>query len=169
MSDPMVLKTQQWLNQTYGGKTGYGNNIAENGETGWTTIYALTRALQIGLGITSTANNFGPSTIAKFNARFPIGIQQQSLHDETESNIYGIIQGACWCKGYSTGANAITKHFYSGTGGAIKELKEDAGCSEVSSTVTLNVMKALLSMNQFKLTLAYGGVTYPPLGGYILP
>ncbi len=159
MSDPMVLKTQQWLNQTYGGKTGYGNNIAENGETGWTTIYALTRALQIELGITSTANNFGPSTIAKFNARFPIGIQQQSLHDETESNIYGIIQGACWCKGYSTGANAITKHFYSGTGGAIKELKEDAGCSEVSSTVTLNVMKALLSMNQFKLTLAYGGVS----------
>ncbi len=157
MSDPMVLKTQQWLNQTYGGKTGYGNNIAENGETGWTTIYALTRALQIELGITSTANNFGPSTITKFNARFPNGVQQQSSDDETESNIYGIIQGACWCKGYSTGASTITKHFYSGTGSAIKQLKGDAGCSDTSSTVTLNIMKALLSMNQFKLTIAYGG------------
>ena len=54
MADLMVLKTQQWLNKTYGGKTGYGSNINENGNTGWTTIYALTRALQIELGITST-------------------------------------------------------------------------------------------------------------------
>ena len=150
MADLMVLKTQQWLNKTYGGKTGYGSNINENGNTGWTTIYALTRALQIELGITSTANNFGPSTISKFNARFPNGIQQQAISDETESNIYGIIQGACWCKGYSTGAGDITKHFYSGTGSAIKQLKSDAGCTDTGSKVTLNVMKALLSMDQFK-------------------
>lgn len=150
MADQMVLRTQQWLNQTYGGKTGYGDNIPENGNTGWTTIYALIRALQIELGITATANNFGPSTISRFNSRFPNGVQQQSPDDETEDNIYGIIQGACWCKGYSTGASNITKHFYSGTGGAIKDLKEDAGCSDLTSTVTLNVMKALLSMDQFK-------------------
>ena len=150
MADLMVLKTQQWLNKTYGGKTGYGSRIPESGFTGWTTIYALTRALQIELGITSTANNFGPSTISKFNARFPNGIQQQSISDETESNIYAIIQGACWCKGYSTGAGDITKHFYSGTGSAINQLKTDAGCVDKSSTVTLNVMKALLSMDQFK-------------------
>lgn len=150
MSDPMVLKTQQWLNRNYSGRTGYGENIAENGNTGWTTIYALLRALQIELGITSTANNFGPSTIAKFNARFPNGVQQQNPDDETEDNIYGIIQGACWCKGYSTGASDITKHFYSGTGNAIKDLKKDAGCNDTSSTVTLNVMKALMFMDQFK-------------------
>ena len=149
--DQMVLRTQQWLNRTYGGKTGYGENISENGNTGWTTIYALTRALQIELGITATANNFGPSTISRFNARFPNGVQQQDANDETQDNIYGIIQGACWCKGYSTGASDITTNFYSGTGRAIKELKEDAGCSDSSSTVTLNVMKALLSMDQFKL------------------
>ena len=150
ITDAMVLKTQQWLNKTYEGKTGYGSRIPESGFTGWTTIYALTRALQIELGITSTANNFGPSTISKFNARFPNGIQQQAISDETESNIYGIIQGACWCKGYSTGAGDITKHFYSGTGSAIKQLKSDAGCTDTGSTVTLNVMKALLSMDQFK-------------------
>ena len=150
ITDAMVLKTQQWLNKTYEGKTGYGSRIPESGFTGWTTIYALTRALQIELGITSTANNFGPSTISKFNARFPNGIQQQSISDETESNIYAIIQGACWCKGYSTGAGDITKHFYSGTGSAINQLKTDAGCVDKSSTVTLNVMKALLSMDQFK-------------------
>lgn len=149
--DQMVLRTQQWLNRTYGGKTGYGENISENGNTGWTTIYALTRALQIELGITATANNFGPSTISRFNSRFPNGVKQQDPNDETQDNIYGIIQGACWCKGYSTGASDITTNFYSGTGRAIKELKEDAGCSDSSSTVTLNVMKALLSMDQFKL------------------
>lgn len=150
MSDPMVLKTQQWLNKTYSGKEGYGNNIPENGNTGWTTIYALLRAFQIELGIKSTANAFGPSTIAKFKERFPEGIKQQNPDDKTEDNIYGILQGACWCKGYSTGSNEITKNFYSGTGSAIAKLKTDAGCSEKSSTVTLNVMKALMSMDQFK-------------------
>lgn len=56
-----------------------------------------------------------------------------------------------FCKGYSTGSTDITCNFYSGTGNAIKKLKADAGCSDTSSNVTLNVMKALLSMDQFKL------------------
>lgn len=150
MSDEMVLKTQQWLNTTYRGKTGY-SEIPENGNTGWTTIYALLHALQIELGITATADNFGPSTISKFNARFPNGIQQQDYPSDYEDNIYGIIQGALWCKGYSTNASSITKHFYDGTGNAIKELKNDAGLTDNSSTVTLNVMKSLMSMDQFKL------------------
>lgn len=156
MADQMVLKTQQWLNQTYNGKTGY-IAVTENGNTGWNTIYALRRALQIELGITATSSNFGPSTTANFIARFPNGVIQQSPDDETESNIYAIIQGACWCKGYSTGASNITKHFYSGTGKAIKQLKTGAGCADKTSTVTLNVMKALLSMNQFVL-LSSGNV-----------
>ena len=66
-----------------------------------------------------------------------------------QTNIYGIIQCACWCKGYAADYNGITKHFYSETGNAIKELKNHAGCSDTSSTVTLNVMKALLSMDYF--------------------
>ena len=154
--DIMVLRTQQWLNATYSGKTGYTPlDLSEDsnikGKTGWTTIYALLEALQIELGITATSHNFGPTTTSKFNARFPNGVQQQAPDDETEDNIYGIIQGACWCKGYSTSSSNITKHFYSGTGNAIKKLKEDAGCSDTSSTVTLNVMKALMSMNQFEI------------------
>lgn len=44
--DVMVLKTQQYLNAIYGGNPDY-NVVAENGLTGWSTIYALTRALQI--------------------------------------------------------------------------------------------------------------------------
>lgn len=149
MSDAMVLKTQKWLNAMYGGDSRF-QKVTENGNTGWPTIYALRRALQIELGIQSTSNAFGPTTTAKFNARFPNGVVQQNASDDSGDNIYSIIQGALWCKGYSTGATGITTHFYSGTGNAIKKLKQDAGCSSSSSsTVTLNVMKALLSMDQF--------------------
>lgn len=149
MADEMVLKTQKWLNVTYGNDSRY-NIITENGNTGWSTVYALRRALQIELGITSTSNSFGPTTTAKFKERFPNGVQQQVDEDETESNVYAIIQGALWCKGYGTGTYAITKHFYGGTASAIKKLKNDAGCANAdSANVTLNLMKALLSMDYF--------------------
>ena len=61
MVDQMVLQTQQWLNNTYGNDSRF-NRVEENGQTGWATIYALTRALQIELGIQATADNFGPTS-----------------------------------------------------------------------------------------------------------
>lgn len=154
--DTMVLRTQQWLNETYNGRTGY-VSVSETGNTGWNTIYALRRALQIELGITATSSNFGPSTTARFKERFPNGVHQQSVDDETEDNIYGIIQGALWCKGYSTNASYITTHFYSGTGNGIKSMKSDAGMINPDSTVTLNIMKALLSMDYFVCSSYNGG------------
>ena len=117
--DQMVLKTQQWLNNTYRGRTGY-VEVSETGNTGWATISALMRAMQIEFGITATSSNFGPTTTSRFNSRFPNGIQQQADDAENEDNIYAIIQGALWCKGYSTGANEITRHFYGGTGRGIE-------------------------------------------------
>ncbi len=147
--DQMVLKTQQWLNNTYGGKTGY-VEVSETGNTGWATISALMRAMQIEFGITATSSNFGPTTTARFNSRFPNGIKQQADDADDEDNIYAIIQGALWCKGYSTGADRITKHFYGGTGRGIRQMKEDAGMINPDSTVTIEVMQALLSMRQFK-------------------
>lgn len=146
--DPYVLNVQKWVNENYKGKTGY-TEIPENGKTGWTTIYALLHALQIELGITATADNFGPSTISKFNEQYPNGVQQQDDNDTTQKNIYGIIQGGLLCKGYPIGANRPTCNFYNGTGTAIKNLKEDAGINASSSTVTLNIMKALMSMDSF--------------------
>lgn len=151
----MVLRTQQWLNRTYRGRTGFGS-VVEDGQTGWGTVNALIRALQIELGITATANNFGPGTQEKFRKRWPNGIRQQTKSATHTSNVYGIIQGALWCKGYSTGADDITKHFYAGTGSAVKELKLDIGIGG-DSTVDLGIMRALLSMQQFKLLKEYGG------------
>lgn len=154
--DEMVQKTQKFLNSMYGGNPLY-NKVNEDGVTGWETIYALTRAFQIELGLASTADSFGPATIKAFQAQFPQGIAQQETGAVETSNVYAIIQGALWCKGYSTGASGITLHFYGGTGNAIKSLKSDMGISSADSTVTLNVMKSLLSMDQFKVLLLSGG------------
>lgn len=157
MTDQMVLATQKWLNTTYGTHPEFKGPIPEDGRTGWGTINALIRALQIELGITQTANNFGPGTQSRFTARWPQGIHQQADGDKSTNNVYAIIQGALWCKGYSTG-NQISTHFYGGTGGAIKALKEDMGFGG-DSTVDLEIMKALLSMKQFVLLHRYGGTT----------
>ncbi|WP_100066032.1 glycoside hydrolase domain-containing protein [Miniphocaeibacter massiliensis] len=152
--DEMVLETQQWLNKTYGGDSRY-KKVSEDGFTGWNTINTLIIALQIELGIAQTAANFGTGTKNKFKEKYPNGIKEQSSTDKTTNNVYSIIQGALWCKGYSTGSH-ITGDFYSGTGNAIKELKSDMGLSG-DSTVTLEIMEALLSMNQFVLLTRYGG------------
>lgn len=156
--DVMVLATQKYLNENYGDKSGY-NVIDENGITGWTTIYALTRALQIEFGISVPADNFGNATTAAFNQRYPNGIKEQEAGAEETSRVYAIVQGALWCKGYSTGAGMITEHFYGGTGAAIKKLKQDAGFENPDSTITLNIMKALLSMDQFRVIYSQGGTS----------
>lgn len=157
--DLMVLKTQEWLNQKYGGKTGYveidlSDEAGIAGHTGWTTINALTRAFQIELGITQTANNFGPTTVRLFQEQFKNGITKPS--DENAvcgkyGGIYGIIQGALWCKGYPAHYGDITENFDSGTAAGIQKLKIDAGMATTDETITLNVMKALLSMTQYTL------------------
>lgn len=162
--DEMVYTTQQWLNKTYSDKHGYIeldlSNESIKGRTGWTTIYALTRAFQIELGIAEPASNFGPTTEARFKDRFPNGIHPAG-EDETD-NVYGIIQGALWCKGYSTGHYAETHgeldtHFDDSVENAIKQLKTDAGFLNPNGVVTLNVMKALLSMDYFVIGYGTGG------------
>lgn len=65
--DEMVLKTQEWLNRNYVTKYGY-TPIEENGHTGWSTIIALTTALQIELGISEPTGNFGPQTSSNFKS-----------------------------------------------------------------------------------------------------
>ncbi|AOZ72055.1 hypothetical protein BK816_01060 [Boudabousia tangfeifanii] len=154
MTDMMVLKTQQWLNKTYKGRYNFGS-VTEDGATGWETINALIRALQIELGITQTVNNFGPGTTSRFKSRWPSGIAQQAAGAKDTSNVYAIIQGALWCKGYSVGSAEITTHFYGGTGAAIKKMKADMGIGG-DSHVDVLTMKSLLSMDQFKLLVRHG-------------
>lgn len=57
----MVLKVQQWANKTYAGRNGY-ITISEDGQTGWGTIRALIRGLQLEIGIPDPTGSFGPAT-----------------------------------------------------------------------------------------------------------
>lgn len=152
MADEMVLATQKWLNKTYRHKPGFGS-VAETGKTGRATINGLIRALQIELGITATANNFGSGTQSRFKRQWPGGIKKTDEDD----NVHGIIQGALWCKGYPAEYGGITRKFTDNVANSVRTLKADIGLSDTSATVNLELMMALLSMKQFKLLSAYGG------------
>ena len=143
MVDQMVLQTQQWLNNTYGNDSRF-NRVEENGQTGWATIYALTRALQIELGIQATADNFGP-TSRELYGRDPL------RPGNTNSNKNSILQGALWCKGYNAGHSTLDGIFDEYVAEGVRQLKEDAGLVNPDAIVTTNFMAALLSMMQFKL------------------
>ncbi|OZG68809.1 MULTISPECIES: glycoside hydrolase domain-containing protein [Bifidobacterium] len=150
MADAMVLATQQWLNATYGGDPRY-NTITEDGFTGWQTIYALTRALQIELGIQNTADNFGPTSQALY-AQNPLQPASGT------SNKYAILQGALWCKGYNPEHyGTLDNHFDQPVADAVITMKEDAGKVSPDAVVSVNFMKALLSMNQFQIVTGSGG------------
>lgn len=111
--------------------------------------------MQHELGITSLSNNFGPSTSSLYSKN------QLSRKDGVTDKKYAILQFALWCKGYcpgynisynqSTGKVTINAVFDAEVEKAVIELKKDAGLTNPNGTVTLNVMKALMSMDSFKL------------------
>lgn len=118
IKDPMVYKTQEWLNDTYRDDYRF-TEVKLSGKIGWPTIHGLILALQIELGLQITSPNFGESTTFMFNGTYPEGIKQQSSNDTTTNNIYTIIQGVLWCKGYSTGwqyIDGVWKYFRIGSG-----------------------------------------------------
>ena len=95
--DQMLLKSQQWLNSNYSNRVGFGS-IPEDGISRRSTVYGCIRALQIELGITDVADNFGLGTITEFNNHYPNGIVEQEYPSNIESNVYGIVQCALWTK-----------------------------------------------------------------------
>ncbi|MFT8870378.1 glycoside hydrolase domain-containing protein [Liquorilactobacillus nagelii] len=140
--DQMVLETQQWLNKTYGGVSGFGS-VTEDGLTGWGTVYGLTRALQHELGITGLVNNFGPTSKQLFN-----NIASTIVVGYT-GNIAYIIQGGFWCKGITPGE--FDGKFSADTASAVTTMKTKAGLADTSSSVDGNFMAALLNMSSFDL------------------
>lgn len=157
--DDMVYLTQRWLNQEYGDVAGFGT-VTENGKTGWNVVYGLLRALQHELGITSLANSFGPTTTNLYSQNL------LSRQDGVIDRKYAILQGALWCKGYCPGYNLYEADdgtivfegvFDADVEEAVIELKTDAGFINPNGVVTVNVMKALMSMDTFKLLSSYGG------------
>ena len=147
--DQMVLKTQQWLNRTYGLKPGF-KRITEDGITGWGTMKALITALQFELNIPLPNGVFGPATTETYNEK--IKALSQNL-DAEKTNLNFIVQGALYCKGYNP--FEFNGSFTELTKQAIISLQSDAGLSNTDGSIDVVLMKSLLSMDAFKL-LNYG-------------
>ena len=142
--DQMVLMTQQWLNETYEGRTGW-TPIPETGVTGWTTVYALLHAFQIENGSTEPSDNIGPWTISKLQE---VGNLERD-DDANPTNLVKILQGTLWCKGYpADGMNGV---FGEQTEAGIKSLQEDIGLINPNGKTDLYLWYALFSMQQFVL------------------
>ncbi|PPH23166.1 hypothetical protein C5C31_08035 [Rathayibacter rathayi] len=146
MSDEWVLKSQQWVNSTYRGADGF-SPAPETGTSGWSTMFALTRALQIELGMSEHSDSFGSATLAALTSKYP------SITDgTTNKNIVALLQCALWCKGYWGGTQ--WKKLDQKTSSAIATLRTDMGFA-AAADVTPKIMKSLLTMDSY--VLASGG------------
>ena len=143
MSDPWVTNTQNWLNTTYGTKL-TGSLLTVDGQTGWNTMWSLTRALQTELGIPagSLSNTFGPTTTANLNAHGIVG------PFETNANIINILIGALYCKGYNAGNGELPGIWVPQTTSGVNQIQSDIGMPQ-SGVVTTKLFQAILTMDAY--------------------
>ncbi|MER5865328.1 glycoside hydrolase domain-containing protein [Kitasatospora sp. NPDC002040] len=148
MADEMVRRAQAFVNSTYGSRIGM--TVEEDGITGWSTMYALTRALQLELGITSLSNTFGPTTLSTLTTRYP----RLNSGNVPSANFCRIIQAGLYCKGYDGGG--LDGSYNSAVQAGVTGLKTDLGVIGLSpgSDLTPKVFKALLNMDAYVLVNA---------------
>ncbi|WP_433326142.1 glycoside hydrolase domain-containing protein [Spirillospora sp. CA-294931] len=143
MADEMVRRAQRFVNTVYGGRIGM--LVEEDGQTGWSTMYALTRALQYELGITPLSNNFGPTTLSALASKYP------TLNSSTmPTRDFGrIIESALYCKGYDGGD--IDGTYGPRVQEAMIKLKTDMGVQGLfpGSDLTPKVFKGMLNMDAY--------------------
>ena len=146
--DQQVLKAQKWVNATYRNVSGYAE-CSEDGYTGWRTMYALTRALQVELGITQLSDTFGPTTLQRLTALGAISATTPN------ANIRTIVEAALYCKGYSGGN--IDGSWSVATRTGLAAMLLDMGVftvprdSHTEPTVQPKVFKSLLTMDAYVL------------------
>ncbi|MFD5567254.1 glycoside hydrolase domain-containing protein [Streptomyces cadmiisoli] len=169
MADEMVLRAQRFVNTTYNNGATLGiSKLAENGQTGWPVMYALTRALQYEMGITSLSDSFGPLTLAK------IGELYGKIDESTvpSANFCRIIQSALYCKGYDGGE--IDGTYNDRVKAAVVQLNQNMGVSGTypGSSLWPKVVKGLFNMDAY-VTVSNGSDTIRSIqqwlnGRYIL-
>ena len=145
--DTKVLMTQQWLNETYAGTSGY-SAVDEDGITGMGTIRALIWALQTELGI-SADGVFGDGTAKAFTA---LSTESDSSITTINHQIH-ILQGALYCKGQGLDPIYLNGVYTDTTKEAVRKFQEYAGLSTTDQTGIANaeVMKALLNTDAYTL------------------
>lgn len=155
MADEMVLRAQRFINTTYNNGASLGiSKLDENGKTGWPVMYALTRALQYEMGITSLSDSFGPTTLSTLQTKYP------KLDDSTvpSANFCRILQSALYCKGYDGGE--IDGIYNGRVKDAVAKLKANMGVDGVypGSSLEPKVVKGLLNMDAY-VTVGSGSDT----------
>ncbi|GGY10910.1 glycoside hydrolase domain-containing protein [Streptomyces tanashiensis] len=146
MADEMVLRAQRFINVTYSNGALLGiPKLEENGRTGWTVMYALTRALQYEMGISSLSNSFGPTTLAMLGEKY-------GKVDETtvpSANFCRVIQSALYCKGYDGGE--IDGTYNSRVKAAVAKLNLHMGVDGTYPGTSLwpKVIKGLFNMDAY--------------------
>lgn len=141
--DAWVLEVQEWLNSEYGNVSGFGS-VPEDGKIGWDTVNGLIRAVQHELGIEDLVNNFGETTQALWDQQVT-----PRLLNGFKSNFVKLIDGAFRCKGMGTGKFDDT--YSSENDDATKQLKREAGFTEIDSSLDSMWAKALFDMSAFVL------------------
>ncbi len=115
--------------------------MAEDGVTGWATIYALRRALQVELGVAPLSSGFGPATTAAFTS-----VLGSIGEWTTNPAVLQILSGALWCKGYP-GLWSGAEVTFSTLEPSIRAVRVDLGMSASLTYVDVKLMTSLLSMD----------------------
>ncbi|HEX8347460.1 MAG TPA: peptidoglycan-binding domain-containing protein, partial [Actinoplanes sp.] len=144
--DELILRAQRFINSTYSNGATLGiPKLEENGRTGWTTMYALTRALQYEMGITTLSDAFGPTTLSTLRTKYP------KLNESTVPSwaFCCVLQSALYCKGYDGGG--IDGIYNSRVQSAVAKLKQDMGVDGAFPGTSLEpkVVKALFNMDAY--------------------
>ncbi|CEI22863.1 YbfG [Propionibacterium freudenreichii] len=110
-------------------------------------MYALTRALQHEVGLTALSDNFGTGTLSALTAIGNIG---PSTSNANIANIYNIVVGGLYCKGYNGDNGNLDGTWTTTTTAAVTSLQSDIGVP-TTGTVSPKVFKALLTMDAYIL------------------
>lgn len=140
MMDYWVQQGQVWLNKTYENVPGF-VRAPTTGQTGWSTMYSLTRALQHELGITTLSDNFGAQTFAALSTN--IGSVTSATDNQ---NVVGILQVAFWCKGYLGGYSFGT--WDDDVSSSVANVRTNLGLTS-GQTVPPKVFKSILTMDAY--------------------
>ncbi|GAA2977229.1 hypothetical protein Sfulv_23720 [Streptomyces fulvorobeus] len=143
MADEMVRQAQVFINRTYSSRIGM--TVEENGQTSWNTMYALTRALQYELGITSLSNSFGPTTLAAIAEKYG----KIDASNVPSADFCRILQSALYCKGYD--GSAIDGTYNARVQQSVTQLNANMGLSVVypGSALWPKVLKGLFNMDAY--------------------
>jgi len=146
MADDLVRRAQSFVNSTYNDGATLGiSKLEEDGLTGWTTMHALTRALQYEMGISSLSDSFGPTTLST------IRVMYGTLDEATvpSANFCRILQSALYCKGYDGGE--IDGTYNSRVQAAVLKLNQNMGLDIAypGSSLRPKVVKGLFNMDAY--------------------